>query len=170
MKPRAKRKLTRAVGVGLGLAGLGWFAVSLPGKQELEYERTGNANGNVVSDASSTDENTELYRSLAAIASRVKLQRPLEDPPKQSEQNHQQKPATAIRWPKFRFTGVLLGEKAKLAMFNLNNEPVSCAVGDTFGQVKVLEISEDSVKLEFQGQSKVEKLRRIKRDERKATP
>lgn len=139
----------------MGLAGVAVFAVALFVPSE---EGQSNASGLRPKDSQQEPMDLAVSARLDSIIRSTRLQRPLVDPPKKEKKSKVVRQSPNVPWPSLKLTGIFVGDKSTRAVFDMNQKAWSCSEGESFGKVKVVEIKSDSVKLEFKGQTRVEKL------------
>lgn len=153
MKPRTKRNLATVIGIGIGLAGVTLLVFPLLWKLPDGRPK--------IADSIDTKQGEIQPVDLGSLKPllKLRLQRPLVDPVKKTKKpiKEPKRPATKP-WPKFELSCVFIGNNSQLAVFKLNQKSHSCVEGDTFGEVKVVEIGSDSVTVEFSGESRVVEL------------
>ena len=154
MRPRTKRNLAAVAGIGIGLLGVALLAFALLWDQP---------DGQLLT--SDFDEPNEVRSQQDVDLSglmpllKLRLQRPLVDPVKVVKKPIKiPKKVVSKPWPKFKLSCIFMGNNADLAVFELDQKSHSCVEGDTFGQVKVVEIDAQSVTVEFSGESRVVRL------------
>lgn len=147
MKPRIKRNIATVAGVAAAACGCAIFAISLLQVPEAPIPSTV---------TSRTDNSEEIFAAfdLAQLKSlfKIKLQRPLVDPVKKKKSTPSQ--VAVSRWPAFELSCILVGGKSRIAVFQLQKKSYSCGEGDSFGQIKVVKINNESVELQWAGKFK----------------
>lgn len=65
-------------------------------------------------------------------------------------------PKPFLRWPQIEYGGIVYNSKTqkKLALVKINNQEQLAKIGDAFNKVKLLEIFPDSIKVQFETETK----------------